>query len=65
MREEEGINHVVRKRIRRVQEEIVGNEALGGALDEAGASELLSWGLKSAEGIASATEGMDDESAEL
>ena len=66
MREEEGITHSVDKRIERVQEEIMGNEALGGgALDEAGASELLSFGLKSAEGIVSATEGMDDESAEF
>ncbi len=43
----------------------MGNEALAGALDEEGAGELLSWGLKSAEGIASATDGMDDETAEL
>ena len=44
----------------------MGNESLGGgSLDESGASELLTWGLKSAEGIVSATEGMDDESAEL
>jgi len=43
----------------------MGNEALGGSLDEAAASEMLSWGLKSAEGIAASTEGMDDETAEL
>ena len=65
MREEEGKSQVVRKRVRRVQENIVGNEALGGSLDEAAASEMLSWSLKSAEGIASSTEGMDDETAEL
>jgi hypothetical protein len=66
MREDEGIIHSVDKRIERVQEEIMENEALGGgALDESGASELLSFGLKSAEGIVSATEGMDDTSAEL
>lgn len=51
--------------MQRVQEKIIGNETLGGALDEEGASELLAWGLKSAEGIALKTEGMDDESAEL
>lgn len=65
MREKEGTNHSIDKRVRRVQEDIMGNEALGGALDESGSSELLSFGLKSAEGIVSATEGMDDESAEL
>ena len=66
MREEEGITDSVEKRVERVQEEIMGNEALGGgALDETGASELLSFGLKSAEGIVSSTEGMDDELAEL
>lgn len=65
MREEEGKSQVVRDRVRRVQENIVGNEALGGSLDEAAASEMLSWSLKSAEGIASSTEGMDDEAAEL
>jgi hypothetical protein len=66
MRDEEGItNRSVNKRVRRVQEDIMGNEALGGTLDETAAIEMLSWGLKSAEGIASTTEGMDDESAEL
>ncbi|MGD8402058.1 MAG: hypothetical protein PVJ21_00240 [Anaerolineales bacterium] len=65
MREEEGKSQAVRERVRRVQENIVGNEALGGSLDEAAASEMLSWSLKSAEGIASSTEGMDDETAEL
>ena len=66
MREGEGADQAISKRIQRVQEEIIGNEALGGgALDEVGASELLSLGLKSAEGIASSTEGMDDDSAEL
>ena len=65
MREEEGTTHAIDKRVRRAQEDIMGNEALGGALDESGASELLSFGLKSAEGIVSATEGMDDELAEL
>lgn len=64
MREEEN-SDAVSERVQRVQEDIMGNEALGGALDEEGASELLSWGLKSAEGIASATDGMDDETAEL
>ena len=65
MREEEGKSQAVRERVRRVQEDIMGNEALGGSLEEAAASEMLSWGLKSAEGIASSTEGMDDETAEL
>lgn len=65
MREEEGHIHPIDKRVRRVQENIMGNEALGGSLDEEAASEMLSWGLKSAEGIASATEGMDEETAEL
>jgi hypothetical protein len=62
---EEGRNQVIGKRIRRVQESIMGNEALGGSLDESSASELLSLGLKSAEGIVSLTDGMDDETAEL
>lgn len=65
MRDEEGESQAVRERIRRVQEGIMGNEALGGSLDEEAASEMLSWGLKSAEGIASSTDGMDDETAEL
>ena len=43
----------------------MGNEALGEALDESAANELLSLGLKGAAGIASSTEGMDDEAAEL
>ena len=66
MREEEGTIHSINKRVQRVQEDIMGNEALGGgALDESGASELLSFGMKSAEGIVFATKDMDDESAEL
>ena len=66
MREEEKSSQVIQKRVQRVQADIIGNEALGGdALDESGASELLSFGLKSAEGIVSTTEGMDDETAEL
>jgi len=66
MRTDEDQKQVVNKRVRRIQEDIMGNEALGGgSLDESGSSELLTWGLKSAEGIASATEGLDDESAEL
>jgi hypothetical protein len=44
---------------------MVGNEALGEALDESAANELLSLGLKGAAGIASSTEGMDEEAAEL
>lgn len=65
MRQESETSQPVNTRIRRIREDIMSNEALGEALDEAAASELLSWGLKSAEGIASATEGMDDETAEL
>lgn len=65
MRDEDGTTQSIDKRVRRVKEDIIGNEALGGALDESAASELLSFGLKSAEGIVAATEGMDDESAEL
>lgn len=55
----------INKRIRRVQENIMGNEALGEALDEKAANELLSLALKGAAGIASSTEGMDEETAEL
>lgn len=62
---DKGNNPTIDKRIHRVQEDIMGNEALGEALDESAASELLSLGLKGAAGIASATEGMDDEKAEL
>jgi hypothetical protein len=66
MRNDDELKQAVNKRVRRIQEDILGNEALGsGSLDESGASELLTWGLKSAEGIASTTEGMDDEVAEL
>lgn len=62
---EEDTSQAVRERVRRVQENIIGNETLGSSLDEAAASEMLSWGLKSAEGIAVSTEGMDDDVAEL
>ena len=66
MRDEGYRDEAVDKRVRRIQEDLMGNEALGGgSLDESGASELLTWSLKSAEGIASTTKGMDDESAEL
>jgi len=65
MRENEGTSHTVSQRVREAQENIIGNEALGEALDESAASEMLSWGLRSAEGIASSTEGMDDETARL
>jgi len=65
MREEEGTSQTLSERVRRVQENILGNEALGGSLDESAANEMLSWGLKSAAGIASSTEGMDDETAAL
>lgn len=65
MQEENYTSRTVRKRIERVQADILGNEALGGALNEEGAEELLSWGLKSAEGIANETDGMDEESADL
>lgn len=62
---DEGMNPTIDKRIRRVQENLVGNEALGESLDESAASELLSLGLKGAAGIASSTEGLDEEAAEL
>jgi hypothetical protein len=62
---DKGTNPTIDKRIRRVQEDIMGNEALGEALDESAASELLSLGLNGAAGIASSTEGMDEEAAEL
>jgi len=62
---EQANNSAVEKRIRRVQENLVGNEALGESLDESSASELLSMGLRGAAGIASSTEGMDDDVAEL
>ncbi len=62
---DEGTKQTIDKRIQRVQEQIVGNEALGESLDELAASELLSLGLHGAAGIASSTEGMDEEAAEL
>ena len=66
MREVDDRNELLNQRIRRIQTEIIGNEALGGdMLDEAGARELLSLGLKGAEGIVSRTADLDDESAEL
>jgi hypothetical protein len=65
MSDEEGRSQTVSDRVHRVQEDLMGNEALNEALEESAASELLSWGLKSAEEIASTTEGMDAEAAEL
>jgi len=65
MRDDQATSHSVSKRVRRVQEDIMGNEALGGSLDESAASELLTLGLKGAEGIASSTDGLNDEAAEL
>jgi len=62
---DEGPNSTIDKRIRQVQEGLMGNEALGEALDESAASELLSLGMRSAAGIASSTEGMDEDAAEL
>jgi hypothetical protein len=62
---DQGSNPTIDKRIRQVQEDLMGNEALGEALDESAASELLSLGLRGAAGIASSTEGMDEEAAEL
>ena len=65
MQNDAGQNQTLSDRIRRVQEGLMGNEALGEALEGAAASELLSLGLKSAEGIVATTEGMDDDTAEL
>lgn len=62
---DEGTRSTVDQRIRRVQESLIGNEALGESLDESAASELLSLGLKGAAGIASSTEGMEEDVAEL
>ena len=62
---DEGPTPTINQRIRRVQEDLLGNEALGESLDESAASELLSLGLKGAAGIASSTEGMDEAAAEL
>lgn len=53
------------QRVRRLQETVIGNEALGESLDESAANELLSFGMQSVEGIAATTEDMDDETAEL
>lgn len=59
-------NEQMEKRVRRLQEDILGNEALGGdSLDQKAASELLSWGLSGATVIAADTEGMDDEAADM
>ena len=65
MRDETASNDRINKRIQKVQETMLGNEALGESLDEPAAKELMSWGLKGAAGIVSSTEGMDDETAEL
>jgi hypothetical protein len=65
MQNDAGQNQTLSDRIRRVQEGLMGNEALGEALEGSAASELLSLGLKSAEGIVATTEGMDDDTAEL
>jgi len=54
------------KRIRRLQESILGNEALGSAyLDQTAADEMLSWSLSGVASIASETDGMDEEEAEM
>jgi len=65
MRDETTSNDRINKRIQKVQETMLGNEALSECLDEPAASELMSWGLKGAAGIVSSTEDMDDETAEL
>ena len=65
MQNDAGQNQTLSDRIRRVQEGLMGNETLGEALEGSAASELLSLGLKSAEGIVATTEGMDDDTAEL
>jgi len=53
-------------RIRRLQENILGNEALGRAyLDQTAADEMLSWSLSGVASIASETDGMDDDEAEM
>lgn len=62
---DEGTRSTVDQRIRRVQESLIGNEALGESLDESAASELMSLGLKGAAGIVSSTEGMEEDVAEL
>ena len=54
------------RRVRRLQEDMMGNEALGGdALDPSAASELLSWGLSGVTAIAAGTEELDDDAAEM
>ncbi len=54
------------KRIRRLQEDILGNEALGNAyLEQTAADEMLSWSLSSVASIATETEGMNEDDAEL
>ena len=55
------------RRVRRLQENILGNESLGGdSLDETAASELLSWGLNGVASIAAETaDVVDDEEAEM
>lgn len=56
----------IRHRIRRLQEDILSNEALGSAyLDQTAAEEMLSWSLSGAVSIASETDGMDDDEAEM
>ena len=56
----------VRNRIRRLQEDILSNEALGSAfLDPSAAEELVSWSLSGAVSIASETDGMDDYEADM
>ena len=65
MQNDAGQNQTLSDRIRRVQESLMDNETLGEALEGSAASELLSLGLKSAEGIVATTEDMDDDTAEL
>ena len=56
----------VKGRIRRLQEDILSNEALGSAyLDQTAAEEMLSWSMSGAVSIASETDGMDDDEAEM
>lgn len=56
----------VEKRIRRLQEDVLGLEALGSAyLDQTAGEEMLSWSLSGIASIASETEGMDENEAEI
>ena len=55
---------ILNKRIQRVVESVLDNEALTSGLDETAAEVLQGWGIKNATSIAGKVKTLDDEHAE-